>query len=247
MHLLTIPGIVKFDLLKQTNKFKISATDLKTGKSVYSGNLKVDTTKPFSPDKKLILGKWNHVGVRYVPVENTNDMLMELIVAGRRQGGIKIPKTNLKGSNVAVELTGKCNSCKSNDLLIIDEIQFSSVSRGLDYFASGAYETNASTKKKFLSDGQSSGLLKNIGLKKITHNGKSLLDEFFLPSELKDFSLAKNRNKAKAAVSLGKKLFESPLLSVDKNLSPQKMSSDVSLFLVLLVTYHQEHSLMVLG
>lgn len=53
MHLLTVPGIVKFDLLKQKNKFKISARDLKTGKSIYSSNLNVDTAKPFSPDKNL--------------------------------------------------------------------------------------------------------------------------------------------------------------------------------------------------
>lgn len=38
-------------------------------------------------------------------------MSMELIVAGRLQSRVKIPKVNLRGPNVAVELNGKCNSC----------------------------------------------------------------------------------------------------------------------------------------
>ena len=149
-------------------------------------------------------------------------MRMDLIIAGRPHAGTKLTKTNLKGSRIAVDLSGKCNSCKSADLMIIDEVQFSSLSRGLDYFASGAYETNVSAKNKFLTESQSNTLLRNIGLNKLSFNGKSLLEEFFLPADLKNYFVAKNKNKAKAAVSLGKKLFTSPLLSVDKNLVPQK-------------------------
>jgi cytochrome c peroxidase len=223
MHLLTIPKIVQFDLVKTSRDFKIKATDLTSGKktSIFSKGFNPDTKAPYTSDKTIVLGKWNHIGVRYTPGKNAQQMTMELLVSGRKHASVKLPKSALKGAKTAVNLNGNCNSCKGDDLFIIDEIQLSSVSRGVDYFASGAFETNESTKKKFLNAQQSKSLLNGIGIKKLSFNGKSLLDEFFLPAELAVYSKSKNAAKAKAAVRLGKKLFESPLLSVNSKLMPQ--------------------------
>ena len=56
MHLLTVPEIVKFDLVKQSNKFKISATDLKTGIRFIQGTLKLILQGLTQRIKKLYLG-----------------------------------------------------------------------------------------------------------------------------------------------------------------------------------------------
>lgn len=226
--LLTIPGLAEFGVENvdfKTVKFYAKNLAASSNDVIESSPILIPTRFNFPLfNGNLTRGDWHHLGVRFKPTLNNKKLDFEFIIDGRSVGSTMIDKTGLIGSENALVIHGACPSCAADRLFIIDEIVLSSVSRSLDYFAAGAHVTSTE-RQKFLSYDQKSQLLKNFGMGDSGVPNVDLAEEVFFPTEFAPYAQPAAKAQATAAIALGKKLFNSPLLSVDKNGNPRLSST----------------------
>jgi cytochrome c peroxidase len=222
--LLTIPDLAEFGVENvdfQTVKFYAKNLAASSNDFIESKPIVIPTRFNFPLSSgNLTRGDWHHLGVRFKPTLNNKKLDFGFIIDGRSVGSVTVPKTSLIGTENAVVINGQCPSCAADRLFIIDEVVLSSVSRSLDYFAAGAHVTSTE-RQKFLSYNQKSQLLKNLDMGNSRVPNVDLAEEAFIPVEFAQYAEPSAKEKALAAVALGKKLFNSPLLSADKNGNPR--------------------------
>lgn len=222
--ILTIPGIAEIGVKRvggAMNKVRFYAKKLGASAEEYVESKDISTSFDYPiRSSQIVLGDWHHVGIRIIPTFRKNSHKLELIHNGLRVGSKFVPASDLKGKSDALAISGDCSSCTDN-LYIIDEIVMSSVKRSLDYFAAGAYAVSTE-RQQFLDYNQKAQLLKNFGMSKLRNSNVDLAEEVFIPAKFAPFADPAAKPKADALVALGKSLFNSSLLSVDRKLEPQR-------------------------